>query len=132
MQITAICALAACVGLVSATNVSAQDSAFPQTVRLRYEASDLRAGGQFIVWSQRERIQYGVYPRISPPALYVEVTQLTPSAGSPTLTFIEVRTIHSAVPEYVHLAGNVLFRVSGMALKAGNFPAGGSMTHFAQ
>jgi hypothetical protein len=30
--------------------------------------------------------------------------------------------------DYLYLAGNVRFRVSGMALKSSNFPTGGGMT----
>ena len=49
-----------------------------------------------------------------------------------TLTYVEVRTVSSTTSDYLYLAGNVRFRVSGMALKSSNFPSGGGMTPNAQ
>lgn len=100
---------------------------YPQVVKVRYEAQDPKAGGNFVIWSEREKIQYGLDPRLFPAARYVEVTQVTPSVGSITLTFIEVRTINGSTPDYLHLTGNVRFRVSGMVLRSSNFPGGGPM-----
>lgn len=45
--------------------------------------------------------------------------------GSITLTYVEVRMVSSITLDYLYFAGNVRFRVSGMALKSSNFPAGG-------
>jgi hypothetical protein len=101
---------------------------YPQLIHTRYEAPDPKLGGQFVVWSEREKIFYGLDPRLFPAALYVDITQVTPTAGSVTLTFVEVRTINGQTSDYLHLTGNVRFRVSGMTLKASNFPLGGAMT----
>jgi hypothetical protein len=109
-------------------SVLAGEIEYPQLIKTRYEALDPKIGGQFVIWSERERIYYGLDPKIYPAARYVEVTQVTPTIGSVTLTFIEVRTISGTTPDYLHLTGNVRFRVSGMALKSSNFPAGGGMT----
>jgi hypothetical protein len=100
---------------------------YPQVIKVRYEAQDPKAGGNFVIWSEREKIQYGLDPRLFPAARYVEVTQVTPSVGSITLTFIEVRTINGSTPDYLHLTGNVRFRVSGMVLRSSNFPEKGPM-----
>ena len=73
------------------TRVVAGEIEYPQIIKTRYEASDPKAGGQFVLWSERERIFYGLDPKLFPAALYVEVTQVTPSVGSITLTYVEVR-----------------------------------------
>lgn len=99
------------------------DITYPQIIHARYEAVD-KKGGQFILWSERERIFYGLDARLYPPAAFVEVTQTTPSVGSITLTTVEVRTIASNVSDYLYMTGNVRFRVSGMALKSSNVPKG--------
>jgi hypothetical protein len=101
---------------------------FPQLIRTRYEAVDQKAGGQFVIWSEREKIFYGLDPKLFPAARYVEITQVTPTVGSVTLTFIEIKTISGQTPDYLHLTGNVKFRVSGMALKFSNFPPGSGMS----
>src|SRR5258707_1307145 len=101
---------------------------YPQVIRTRYEAADPKAGGNFVIWSEREKIFYGLDPKLYPAAKYVEITQVTPSVGSITLTYIEVRTLSSQTSDYLYLTGNVRFRVSGMILKSSNFPPGGSMS----
>ena len=105
----------------------AVDIEYPQVIKVRYEALDPRAGGNFVIWSEREKIHYGLDPKLFPAARYVEVTQVTPTVGSITLTFIEVRTITGPAPDYLHMTGNVRFRVSGMTLKSSNFPTSGGM-----
>lgn len=100
---------------------------YPQIIKVRYEAPDPKVGGNFVIWSEREKIHYGLDPKLFPAAQYVEVTQVTPTAGSITLTFLEVRAITSPTPDYFHMTGNVRFRVSGMRLKSSNFPARGGM-----
>lgn len=100
---------------------------YPQVIKTRYEAADPKAGGQFVLWSERERIFYGLDPKLFPAAQYVEVTQVTPSVGSITLTYIEVRPLNSKTSDYLYLTGNARFRVSGMVIKSSNFPAGSNM-----
>jgi hypothetical protein len=101
---------------------------YPQVIRTRYEAVDQKAGGNFVLWSEREKIFYGLDPKLFPGARFVEVTQVTPTVGSITLTYIEVRTVNSQISDYLYLTGSVRFRISGMTLKSSNFPAGGGMT----
>ena len=100
---------------------------YPQVIKTRYEAADPKAGGQFVLWSERERIVYGLDPKLFPAAQYVEVVQVTPSVGSITLTYIEVRPLNSKTSDYLYLTGNVRFRVSGMVIKSSNFPADTNM-----
>ena len=97
---------------------------YPQLIRTRYEAADSKAGGNFVIWSEREKISYGLDPRLYPAAQYIEITQVTPSQGSVTLAFVEVKTVSSPTPDYIYLTGNLRFRVTGMILKSSNFPAG--------
>jgi hypothetical protein len=111
-----------------ASVADASDVTYPQVIRVRYEAPDPKTGGNFIVWSEREKIHYGLDAKLFPAARYVEVTQVTPSVGSITLTFVEVRTINGTTSDYFHMTGNVRFRVSGMVIKSSNFPTGGGMT----
>jgi len=101
---------------------------YPQLIHTRYEAVDQKAGGHFVLWSEREKIFYGLDQKLFPGARYVEITQVTPSVGSITLTYVEVATVGSATADYLYLTGNVRFRVSGMTLKSSNFPPGGGMT----
>jgi hypothetical protein len=105
---------------------------YPQVIHTQYEAVDQKAGGHFVLWSEREKIFYGLDQKHFPGARFVDITQVTPSVGSITLTYVEVRTVSSTTSDYLYLAGNVRFRVSGMALKSSNFPAGGGMTPNAQ
>ncbi len=100
---------------------------YPQIIKTRYEATDLKKGGQFVLWSERERIFYGLDPKLFPAAQYVEVVQVTPSVGSITLTYVEVRPLDSKTSDYLYLTGNVRFRISGMVIKSSNFPADTNM-----
>jgi hypothetical protein len=61
-------------------------------------------------------------------ARFVDVVQVTPTVGSTTLTFVEVRTVDAQTSDYLYLTGNLRFRVSGMALKSSNFPADTNMS----
>jgi hypothetical protein len=63
-----------------------------------------------------------------PRRAFVEVTQVTPTVGLITLTYVEVRTMSSQTSDYLYLSGNVHLRISGMALKSSNFPADDGMT----
>jgi hypothetical protein len=114
--------LAICFWPVS--DLYAGDLEYPQVIRTRYEAPDAKVGGQFVIWSEREKIFYGLDPRLYPAARFVDITQVTPMAGSITLTYVEIRTVVGQTSDYLYLTGNVRFRVSGMVLKASNFPAG--------
>ncbi|MGY3079884.1 hypothetical protein ACVWZZ_006292 [Bradyrhizobium sp. LM6.10] len=109
-------------------SASAGPIEYPQVIHTQYEAVDQKAGGHFVLWSERERIFYGLDQKLFPGARFVHITQVTPSVGSITLTYVEVRTVSSTSSDYLYLAGNVRFRVSGMTLKSSNFPAGGGMT----
>jgi len=100
---------------------------FPQIIKTRYEAVDQKTGGSFVIFSEREKIFYGLDPKLFPGPRFVEVTQITPAAGSTTLTFVEIRTVASPISDYIHLTGNVRFRISGMTLKSSNFPPGSGM-----
>jgi hypothetical protein len=107
----------------SPASVVAGEIEYPQIIKTRYEAVDPKAGGQFVLWSERERIFYGLDPKLFPAAQYVEVTQVTPSVGSITLTYVEVKPLGSRTPDYLYLTGSVRFRISGMVMKSSNFPA---------
>ena len=114
--------------LVASRSATAGPIEYPQVIHTQYEAVDQKLGGHFILWSEREKIFYGLDQKLFPGAKYVDITQVTPSVGSITLTYVEVRTVGSTTSDYLYLAGNVRFRVSGMTLKSSNFPAGGGMT----
>ena len=113
--------------LFAGSSPASAEMDFPQIVKTRYESADPKAGGQFIVWSERERIFYGLDPKLYPAVRFVEVTQVTPTTGSNTLTFIELKTVISQTSDYLYMTGNVRFRVSGMILKSSNFPPGNGM-----
>jgi hypothetical protein len=100
----------------------AQDLKYPQIIRVRYEAQDPKIGGHFIVWVEREKIWYGLDSKLYPAAKLVEVTHVTPTPGSVTLTIIAVTSVNATTPDYFHLSGNVRFKVSGMALRTTNAP----------
>jgi hypothetical protein len=100
----------------------AQEMAYPRVTHTRYEAVDPKAGGNFIIWLEREKVWHGLDPRLYPAVRYVDVTHLTPSPGSPPITLIEVTPVNSGTPEFYHLAGIVRFKVTGMILKASNIP----------
>jgi hypothetical protein len=114
--------------IVSAHIASAIEVEYPQVIKTRYEAVDQRTGGNFIIFSEREKIFYGLDPKLYPGARFVEVTQVTPTVGSITLTFVEIRTVASPTSDYIHLTGNVRFRISGMVLTSSNFPPGKTMS----
>jgi hypothetical protein len=109
------------------SNTFAVEIEYPQVVKTRYEAVDQKTGGSFVIFSEREKIFYGLDPKLFPGARFVEVTQVTPATGSTTLTFVEIRTVASPTSDYIHLTGNVRFRISGMVLKSSNFPPGTGM-----
>ncbi len=100
----------------------AQELKFPQVITIRYEAPDPRVGGHFIIWMEREKIWYGLDPKIYPAAKSVEVTHITPAPGTTTITMITVTSVNSTIPDYFHLSGNVRFKVSGMVIKSTNIP----------
>jgi hypothetical protein len=100
----------------------AQELKYPQFIQIRYEALDPNVGGHFIIWVEREKIWYGLDPKLYPAARSVEVTHVTPAPGSITLTTIAVTKVNSTNPDYFHLSGNVRFKVSGMAIKSTNVP----------
>jgi hypothetical protein len=97
-------------------------TASPQVIKMRYEAQDPRVGGNFIVWVEREKIWYGLDPRLYPAARTVEVTHITPSPGAPLITVIAVTSINATTPDYFHIAGTARFRTSGMVLRQTSVP----------
>jgi hypothetical protein len=114
-------AMALALGFPSA-RTSASELEYPQIVRMRYEAIDLRTGGNFTIWLDRETIRQGLDARLFPGASYVQVSHITPSTGSPPLTIIEVQNVNSVAPEFYHIGGTVRFKVNGMTLKSTNVP----------
>ena len=116
-------------GLIVGPNATAVavEIEYPQIIKTRYEAVDQKTGGSFVIFSEREKIFYGLDPKLYPGARFVEVTQITPTVGSTTLTFVEIRTVANPTSDYIHLTGNVRFRISGMLLKSSNFPPGSGM-----
>jgi hypothetical protein len=114
--------------LLPIASASASEIEYPQIIKTRYEAVDQKTGGSFVIFSERETIFYGLDAKLFPGARFVEVTQITPTIGSTTLTFVEIKTVASPVSDYIHLTGNVRFRISGMLLKSSNFPPGSGMT----
>jgi hypothetical protein len=111
-------------GLLVGMNAAAtaDEIGYPQVIKTRYEAVDQKAGGNFVIFSEREKIFYGLDPKLYPGARFVDIVQVTPTVGSTTLTFVEIRTVASPTSDYIHLTGNVRFRISGMMLKSSNFP----------
>src|SRR5688572_20245455 len=104
------------VAFLSSPPAASEELAFPQIVRFRYEANDSRTGGNFIIWIDRDRLWHGLDQRLYPAARYVEVRHITPSTGSPPITFIEVGNVNSSTPEYYHAAGLIRFKLSNMTL----------------
>jgi hypothetical protein len=114
----------ACFALTApALPVHAQDVGYPRLVHIRYDAIDSAAGGHFLLWVEREKIFYGLDPRLYPAARSVEVTHLTPGQGASIITTIAVTRVNSTVPDYFHLSGNVRFKVTGMRVTSTNAPA---------
>lgn len=107
---------------------TAQELKFPQIITIHYEAKDPRAGGQFIIWIEREKIwygldsKYGADTKIFPAAKSVEVVHITPAPGTTTITMITVTSVGSAIPDYFHLSGNVRLKISGMTVTSSNLP----------
>jgi hypothetical protein len=120
--------IALLLGILAMSPAMAAEIAYPQMIHTRYEAVDQKAGGHFVLWSEREKIFYGLDQKLFPGARYVDITQVTPTVGSVTLTYVEVHTVGSETSDYLYLTGNVRFRVSGMNLKSSNFPSGSGMT----
>jgi hypothetical protein len=100
----------------------AGDLSYPIVIHTRYTAVDPRAGGDFTIWLEHEKDWHGRDARLYPPVIYVDVTHLTPSPGSPPVTIIEVMPLNSATPEFYHLAGIVRFKVTRMRLVDTNVP----------
>ncbi len=100
----------------------AQELTFPQIIKIRYEAVDPRVGGHFVIWVEREKIWYGLDSKLFPAAKSVEVTHVTPAAGTTTITFITVTGINSETPDFFHLSGNTRFKISGMKIVSSNLP----------
>jgi hypothetical protein len=114
--------IVALVATLSSGQLSAQDLKYPQIITIKYEAQDRQSGGHFIIWVEREKIWYGLDQKLYPPALSVEVTHITPAAGTTVLTMIAVTRINSSIPDYFHLSGNVRFKVTGMRIVSSNIP----------
>jgi hypothetical protein len=100
----------------------AEDLTYPQIIKIRYEASNPSTGGNFIIWVEREKIWYGLDPKIFPAAKSVDITHITPAPGTTTITFIVVTGVNSTIPDYFHLSGNIRFKVSGMKIVSSNIP----------
>jgi hypothetical protein len=109
-------------GIPFLVDCAAAELTYPQVLRARYEATNPKTGGNFIIWLDREKMWHGLDPRLYPPVKYVQVTHITPSPGSPIITVIELMPINSSTAEFYHLAGIVRFRVTGMTLKSSNIP----------
>jgi hypothetical protein len=108
--------------LCSVGATHAQQLEFPQIIKIKYEADDPRIGGNFIIWVEREKIFYGLDPKLYPSAKSVEVTHVTPAPGTTTITMITVTSINSKIPDYFTLSGNVRFKISGMTVTSSNIP----------
>jgi hypothetical protein len=121
IRLLSLCAVLA-IGAFQAPPASAQDLKYPQIIQFRYEATDPAKGGHFLLWVEREKIWYGLDPRLYPAAKSVEVTHVTPGAASSTITTVAVTPINGATPDYFHLSGNVRFKVTGMTIKSTNAP----------
>ena len=53
-------AICLCLAL-SSQATRALDIEYPQVIRTKYEAADARAGGNFVIWSEREKIFHRFY-----------------------------------------------------------------------
>lgn len=114
--------IAILITLFALTCANTEELRYPQVVRVRYEAADPKAGGNFTIWLDRETLRLGLDQRLYPAVKYVDVTHLTPAPGSPLVTLVEVMGINAAVPDYYHIGGIVRFKVGGMILKSSNVP----------
>jgi hypothetical protein len=109
--------------LLSVAPAAAEDNLnFPRMIKTRYEATDTIAGGHVTIWFEREKLWYGLDPRLYPGASFVEVTHVVPSVGSPPITLIEVRAINSSISDFLHVTGNVRLKVAGMKVTSSNVP----------
>lgn len=102
--------------------VNAQETAFPQIARVRYEAKDLKTSGNFMNWIDRNRIWHDLGQRLYPAVRYVEIRQVTPSTGSPPIMMVEGRPSELFHAEFYHAAGIVRFKVTNMTLIFTNVP----------
>lgn len=100
--------------LVSSAISGAEGVSYPQIIRTRYEARDPKAGGHFTIWLERETLRLGLDHRLYPAVSYVEVTHISPTAGAPLLTLLEVQAINADGPEFYHIGGIVRFKLRGM------------------
>ena len=107
------------------SELQADEIQFPQIIRTLCEAKDQATGGIHL-WMEREKVSYGLDPRLFPDARTIDIAQV-PTAGSTTLTYVEVTTVATTIPEYIYLSGNARFHFNGRILKSSNFPAGGGM-----
>jgi hypothetical protein len=96
-------------GLTAASTAAAVASQieYPQITKTRYEAVDQKIGGSFVIFSECEKIFYGLDAKLLPDARFVGVTQITPTTGSDTPTFVEIRTVAGPVSDDIHLTGNL-------------------------
>ncbi|MEW6455072.1 MAG: hypothetical protein AB1490_30830 [Pseudomonadota bacterium] len=117
--------LSLCAGLAvcaSLSPVAAQEQLkYPQIIHYRYEATEPK-GGHFLLWVEREKIWYGLDPRLYPAAKSVDVTHVTPGQGLSTITTVAVTPINGGQPDYFHLLGIVRFKITGMAITSTNVP----------
>ena len=108
---------------LSETPAAAQEQLrYPQIIHYRYEATDPAKGGHFLLWVEREKIWYGLDPRLYPAAKSVDVTHVTPGQRLSTITTVAVTSVNGGTPDYFHLLGIVRFKVTGMAIKSTNAP----------
>jgi len=84
--VNAIICLLGLFSMAAVPAAAASGIEYPQIIKTRYEAVDQKTGGNFVIWSEREKIFYGLDPKLYPSAQFVEVTQVTPTVGSITLT----------------------------------------------
>jgi hypothetical protein len=61
--------------ILSATSTLATEIEYPQTIKTRCEAVDQKTDGSFVIFSEREKIFYGLDPKLIPDAYFVEVTR---------------------------------------------------------
>ena len=113
--------------LVAATPASAAAVEYTQIIRTRYEAVDQRTGVSFVIFSERKKTFYGPDLKLFCRARFVEVTQLAPTVGCTTLTFVEIRTVANNTSDFIHLTGSVRFRITGTALKSSNLSPGSEL-----
>jgi hypothetical protein len=53
-----------------AISAPAGEIEYPQIIQTRYEAADQKTGGQLVIWSEREKIFYGLDAKFSPSATW--------------------------------------------------------------